>query len=41
MATTPDAIQKGLAKAGLAPMLPPKPLPEIATQLRFELGNMS
>jgi len=41
MATTPDAIQKGLAKAGLAPIPPPKPLPEVPSQLHFELGNGS
>jgi len=32
MATSPEAIQKGLAKAGLAPMPPPKPLPEVLGQ---------
>jgi len=41
MVTTPDAIQKALAKAGLAPMPPPRPLPEVPGQLQLELGSVS
>ena len=41
IATTPEAIQKSLAKAGLAPMPPPKPLPEVAGQLRLDFTQAS
>jgi hypothetical protein len=41
IATTHEAIQKSLAKAGLAPMPPPRPLPEVSAQLPLDLGQSS
>ena len=41
IATTHEAIQKSLAKAALAPMPPPRPLPEVSAQLPLDLGQSS
>jgi len=38
MATTPGDIHKGLAKAGLAAMPPPRPLPDVPGQIRIQFG---
>ena len=39
MATRDAEIRKGLVRAGLAPMPPPKPLPDIPGQLRLPFGR--
>jgi hypothetical protein len=38
MATSDVEIRRGLARAGLGPMPPPKPLPDIPGQLHLPFG---
>ena len=38
MATSEAEIRKGLARAGLAPMPPPRPLPDVPGQLLLPFG---